>query len=390
MKFNYYIPTRILFGKGMLNRLSRQELPGKKALIVTTGGTSVKKYGYLARVEEQLDKAGAEHLLFDKILPNPIKDHVMEGAALAKANGVDFVVGLGGGSAIDAAKGIAIAAGHLGKIWDFAPTPSGGRQAITGATLPVVAVTTTSGTGSHVTQYVVITNPETKEKPGFGCDYTWARHAIIDPELMLSLPPRITESTGFDVFCHALEAYPSRMSTPISDLYAEWAISIVGRYLREAVIQGGSLEARSQMALADTLAGIAISMGGVTNCHAVAHAAGGIDNVVHGEFLAALAPVVYEYDMRSNPDKYKVVGKLLNPAAKTEGRSDEELLAGSIDEIRALLRDIGLDKTLREVGVGPDVRAIAEATVAYMGVGLDNDYQTLDAADITRLLEKAY
>lgn len=94
--------------------------------------------------------------------------------------------------------------------------------------------------------------------------------------------------------------------------------------------------------------------------------------------------------MRSNPDKYKVVGKLLNPAAKTEGRSDEELLAGSIDEIRALLRDIGLDKTLREVGVGPDVRAIAEATVAYMGVGLDNDYQTLDAADITRLLEKAY
>lgn len=106
MKFNYYIPTRILFGKGMLNRLSRQELPGKKALIVTTGGTSVKKYGYLARVEEQLDKAGAEHLLFDRILPNPIKDHVMEGAALAKANGVDFVVGLGGGSAIDSAKEI--------------------------------------------------------------------------------------------------------------------------------------------------------------------------------------------------------------------------------------------------------------------------------------------
>lgn len=102
---------------------------------------------------------------------------------------------------------------------------------------------------------------------------------------MLSLPPRITASTGFDVFCHALEAYTSRMSTPISDLYAERAISIVGRYLREAVIQGGSLEARSQMALADTLAGIAISMGGVTNCHAVAHAAGGIDNVVHGEFL---------------------------------------------------------------------------------------------------------
>lgn len=290
MEFNWNTPVRLTFGPGKIREAGEVvKQYGKKAMIVTTG-PFFRENGLLARLEKILSDSGVASVAFTDISPNPLSVDVDRAAALAMDSGVDVLIGLGGGSAIDAAKGIAIAAGHRGKIWDFAPTPSGGRQAITGATLPVVAVTTTSGTGSHVTQYVVITNPETKEKPGFGCDYTWARHAIIDPELMLSLPPRITASTGFDVFCHALEAYTSRMSTPISDLYAERAISIVGRYLREAVIQGGSLEARSQMALADTLAGIAISMGGVTNCHAVAHAAGGIDNVVHGEFLAALAP----------------------------------------------------------------------------------------------------
>ena len=119
MQFQYYIPTRILFGAGALNRLHEQELPGKKALIVTTGGTSVKKYGYLARLEKELEQAGVQHVLFDKILPNPIKEHVMEGAALCKQNGVEFVVGLGGGSAIDAAKAIAIMAANEGDYWDY-------------------------------------------------------------------------------------------------------------------------------------------------------------------------------------------------------------------------------------------------------------------------------
>ena len=110
MSFNYYIPTKILFGRGKLNELGDQNLPGKKALIVTSNGTSVKKYGYLDRVKGQLEKVGATYLLFDKILPNPIKEHVMEGAALAKENGIDFIVGLGGGSSIDAAKAIAVTA----------------------------------------------------------------------------------------------------------------------------------------------------------------------------------------------------------------------------------------------------------------------------------------
>ena len=130
MKFQYYIPSRVLFGSGQLDRLHKQNLPGKKALIVISCGTSVRKYGYLARLEEQLDKAGVAHVVFDKIQPNPTEHHVMEGAALAKAEGCDFVIGLGGGSIIDSAKAIAVMATNEGTFWDYVSGGTGGGKAV--------------------------------------------------------------------------------------------------------------------------------------------------------------------------------------------------------------------------------------------------------------------
>ena len=167
MRFNYYIPTRILFGAGKLNELHQQDLPGKKALIVTTGGQSVKKYGYLARVEKELDLAGVSHLLFDKILPNPIKDHVMEGAALCKEQRIDLVVGLGGGSSIDAAKAIAVMAANEGDYWDYVSGGSGKGLPVPNDPLPVIAITTTAGTGTEADPWTVTTKTETNEKIGY-------------------------------------------------------------------------------------------------------------------------------------------------------------------------------------------------------------------------------
>lgn len=137
MSFNYYMPTRILFGKGKLNELHKQELPGKKALIVTTAGQSVKKFGYLARLEEQLKKADVTFLLFDKILPNPIVEHVREGAALSRASGCDFVIGLGGGSSIDSAKSIAVMATNEGDYWDYISGGTGKGKPVPAAPLPI-------------------------------------------------------------------------------------------------------------------------------------------------------------------------------------------------------------------------------------------------------------
>ena len=197
MKFQYYIPTRILFGKGQLNALHTQQLPGKKALIVTTGGQSVKKFGYLSRVGQELDRAGVSHILFDKILPNPVKEHVMEGAALAKSSGCDFVVGLGGGSAIDSAKAIAIMAANSGDYWDYINGGSGKGLPVPNDPLPVVAITTTAGTGTEADPWTVITKTETNEKIGGGYDKTFPVLAVVDPELMTTVPPRLTAYQGW-------------------------------------------------------------------------------------------------------------------------------------------------------------------------------------------------
>ena len=159
MQFQYFIPTRILFGKGELSNLHKQQLPGKKALIVTSAGNSVKKYGYLSRLEEQLELAGVSHVLFDKILPNPIKEHVMEGAALARENGCDFVIGLGGGSSIDSAKAVAVMAANDGDYWDYISGGSGKGKELLGKPLPIVAITTTAGTGTEADPFAVVRPP---------------------------------------------------------------------------------------------------------------------------------------------------------------------------------------------------------------------------------------
>ena len=178
MQFQYFIPTRILFGKGELSNLHKQQLPGKKALIVTSAGNSVKKYGYLSRLEEQLEHAGISHVLFDKILPNPIKEHVMEGAALARENGCDFVIGLGGGSSIDSAKAVAVMAANDGDYWDYISGGSGKGKELLVKPLPIVAITTTAGTGTEADPFAVVTNGQ--EKIGFGCDGTFPVLAVVD------------------------------------------------------------------------------------------------------------------------------------------------------------------------------------------------------------------
>src|SRR5512142_3090441 len=197
MNFNYYIPTRILFGKGQLDNLHKQTLPGHKALIVTTAGTSVKKYGYPRRLEAQLDLAGVAHVLFDKILPNPIKTHVMEGAQLAKAEGCDFVIGLGGGSPIDSAKSIAVMVTNAGEYRDYIGSGTGRKQPVQNPPLPVVAITTTAGTGTEADPWTVITNEDTNEKIGFGYDATFPVLSIVDPDLMMTVPADLTAYQGF-------------------------------------------------------------------------------------------------------------------------------------------------------------------------------------------------
>ena len=224
--FNMHIPTKLVFGCGEIKKLATEKLPGKKAMIVISSGTSMKKYGYLDKVINLLTENDTASIVYDKILPNPIKSHVMEAAAICRERGCDFIVGLGGGSSIDSAKAIAVMACNDGDYWDYIQGGTGKGRPVK-KVLPVVAIPTTAGTGTEADPWTVITNEERQEKIGFGCPGTFPALSIIDPELMVSIPPHLTAYQGFDAFFHAAEGFIANCSTPISDLYALEAIRLL-------------------------------------------------------------------------------------------------------------------------------------------------------------------
>ena len=187
--FFYYVPVKLVFGEGSLSKTGEYAAAyGSKALIVTTG-TFFKESGLVDRLKGILEDDGIDAVYFPDVDPNPLNTQIDAGAAIAKAENVDMFIGLGGGSAIDAAKAMAVARGHDSPIWNFCTGDDAAE--ITEKTYPIIAITTTSGTGSEGTQWSVITNKDVEKKPGIGNDYTFAKVAVVDPELMVSMPTRI-------------------------------------------------------------------------------------------------------------------------------------------------------------------------------------------------------
>ncbi|TFG63431.1 MAG: iron-containing alcohol dehydrogenase [Spirochaetales bacterium] len=384
--FFYYNPVKIVFGEGKLNEAGTYaQAYGKKAVIVTTGNF-FKESGLVDRLQKILKVSGIDSLHFPDVDPNPLNTQIDKGAALAKAAGCDMVIGLGGGSAIDAAKGMAIVLGHGKPIWNFCIGEN--VETISAKTFPIIAITTTSGTGSECTQWAVITNKETAEKPGIGADFTFAKVAIIDPELMASMPPKITAATGFDTLAHSIEAYTAVLSTPITDMFCEEAIRLCGKYLRRAVKNGKDREARNGMAFANSLAGISISVGIVTLCHGLAHSIGGVAGTTHGETLAAMTPATMRFSMKSNPDKYKNITMFLRDEYCTADRYKVE---DSIDDVKTLIRDLDLDVPLSKQGLKEkDIEKAADGVINYMGGSITNDPSMPKREDIINIIKQSF
>jgi len=306
---DFHLPTRIVFGPGRLAEAGETvSAYGGKAFVACD--PYCVSAGIAQRLEKALAQSGIVSVIYDKVIPNPTCTLIDEGAKLAAAEGCEVVIGLGGGSSIDTAKGIAVAVSHNGPVWPYAI----GEREITDSTLPIVAITTTSGTGSHCTCFAVITNPETSQKPGMGAPQLLPRAAIVDPELMLTVPKRLTAATGLDVFCHAVEALTSRASSPMSDLFAEKAIELVARHLPVCYADLGNLEARCGMALADTYAGIAICHAVVTLAHAITHVIGGhYPDIAHGDALHTIYPAALQLNMREQPAKHHHIARAIHP-----------------------------------------------------------------------------
>lgn len=273
LRFTHYIPTRIFFGCGELKRLGNEQMPGRKALIVISAGGSMRRHGYVDKVVRLLiENGGIESVIFEKVQPNPTKSHVMEAAGICRKESCDFVIGLGGGSSIDSAKAIAIMATNEGDYWDYIQSGSGKGKSYKNKPLPVVAIPTTAGTGTEADPWAVITNEALNEKIGFGTTDMFPAISIVDPELMVSIPPHLTAYQGFDAFFHAAEGYIANCATPLSDIYALESMRLLYKYLPVAVNNGNDLKARTKVALASMLAGMVESTSSCTSEHSMEHA----------------------------------------------------------------------------------------------------------------------
>lgn len=388
MQFNYYVPTKLLFGKGQLSHLHQQVLPGKKALIVISAGKSIRKYGYLERLEEQLKLANTEYVIYDKIQPNPTKPSVMEGAAVAKANGCDFVIGLGGGSSIDAAKSIAVMATNEGDYWDYISGGTGKGQPIPNNPLPIIAITTTAGTGTEMDPWTVITNEETNEKIGFGYEKTFPVLAIVDPELMMSVPPMLTAFQGFDALFHSTEGYINNTAYVMSDLYALKAIELIGKSLAAAVKDGNNEEARANVALANTLSGLVESTSGCTSEHSIEHALSAFHtDLAHGAGLIMISKAYYTHIAKSGACDQRMIDM-----AKALGDADATEPMDFVKALEALQQACGVaELKMSDFGItGEDMGKYASNARETMGGLFEVDPLPITHEEVIKILEESF
>ena len=337
---------------GTLGQLHEQTMPGKKALLIISNGKSAIENGYLSRTEAELQKAGVEWVIFNQVEANPLKSTVMAGANVARENECDFIVALGGGSVMDASKAIATMATNSGDVWDYISGGTGKGQPIKVDPLPIICITTTAGTGSEVDQWGVITNDKTNEKIGFGGDdRLFPVLAIVDPELMLSVPPKYTAYQGFDALFHSTEVYISKFANEMSDMIALKAIENVAKYLVRAVKNGNDLEARTGMAFANTLSGHAMVVSVTTAEHSLEHAMSAYHpNLPHGAGLIMISKAFYEFFIEKHACDERFI-----QMAQAMGMKDANKPEDFITALVNLQKECGVDQLkMSDYGITPD------------------------------------
>ena len=350
----YYIPPINLLGRGCLVELKQplSTMGCKKALVVSD--KFLMGNGTIKKVTDILKEAGVDFVVYDEPKPNPTVKNVEDGYKILKDEKCDLVVSIGGGSPQDCGKAIAVLATNGGNIKDYE-----GVNKTKNKSLPIIAITTTAGTSAEVTINYVITDEERHVKMIMVDTNSLAAITVNDPELMLSKPAPLTAATGMDALTHAIEAVVAKGAMDVTDCTALYAIKEIFDYLPRAVKNGEDIEAREQMCYSCFLNGIAFSNAGLGNVHAMAHQLGGLYDLPHGVCNAMLLPIVEEENAKHAPEKFRVIAKTIgyNVADKT----DKECVDYVIGRIKALSEEVGIPKSLKEVGVdNPDFELLAE------------------------------
>lgn len=388
MHFDFNNPTRILFGSGTLNDLGKQQMPGKKAMLLMSRGKSAKISGAYDRTLAQLAQAGVEAAEFAKVMENPLKDMVMEGAAFARENGCDFIVALGGGAVLDSAVAISAMATNDGDLWDYVNGGTGKGQLLANPGLPIVTITLTAGTGSEINCWGVISNPETKEKIGFGRTELTPVLAVVDPELMKTVPPKYTAYQGFDALFHNTEVMMSNGINILSEAIALSAIENIAKYLPRAVADGNGLEAREHVAYGSTLAGMTMQLTSTTAQHSMEHAMSAYHHdLPHGAGLIMISKAFAEYFIERHACDEQFI-----KMAKAMGMENADKPEDFITALVKLQEACGVaDLKMSDYGIQPDefMTLAVNARETMGGLFLANTCEMNDT-DCAGVFEKAY
>ena len=374
---------KIIFSRGASHELSSHiKSFGKNAALVVTD-KNLAASGVLQPILDSLKAADLRVDVFDGVEPNPTDLNVEAGAEKLTALGDACVVPIGGGSSMDCGKSIALLAANGGTVEALVAASGGGETSSpSGAQAPIIAVPTTAGTGSETNSACVITNTRLGRKTYVVHPSIMPAFAVLDPDLTIGLPAYPTATCGYDVLTHAMEAYVSLGACNYSDPIALDAISRVGKYLRKAVEDGSDIEARSQMLLASAKAAIAFNVAGLGSAHGTGHALSARLNAAHGQTLATMLPHVMEYNMSVRADKYAEVAKVLAPSGPATA-------AGAIDAALQLRSDLGIDKSISDLGAEGDLLpALVEDAVADL-VNYSNP-RPVDAAALEALYRAAW
>lgn len=383
-----YIPTRVMFGKGMLNKLGDQPMPGRRALIIISNGKSTRANGYLARTEEQLHRAGVETFVFDGVAPNPSVGNVNAGAKVARDNDCDFLLALGGGSVMDCAKAIAVMATNEGELWDYVPIGSGKGQPIAVRPLPIIAITTTAGTGSETDSSGVITKEDTFEKAFVGDASLFPVLSIVDAELMKSVPATFTAYQGFDALFHSTEGYIAKGANLMSDMYALEAIRNIAEYLPRAIKDGNDIEARTRVAFGNTLSGGVMCLTLITSEHALEHALSAYHpNLPHGAGLIMVSRAYYKYFIEHHACDDRFI-RMAQAMGMTEATKPEDFLTA----LTRLQEACGVaDLKMSDYGIVPEeFETLMRNTREVMGVMFTSDRVQMSDADIVNVYKESY
>lgn len=382
MAYQFQTPTKIISGIGSTAEIIKElnDLHAKKVLLITDPG--LVQAGVAQQVVEMLKQAAVEVEIFDAVEPDPSIQVATKAAEMAKNVKANVLIALGGGSAIDTAKSAALLVTNGGYLKDYA-----GVNKVVKPILPLIAVPTTAGTGSEVTIFAVMSDPEKQEKFTISSALIAPAVAVLDPLLTLKLPPSVTAFTGMDALTHAIEAFTSSIAQPATDALALSAIKLILKHLPVAVGRGDNIKARDGMLQASLLAGIAFNNAFLGLAHAIASPLGGHFHVPHGLANAVMLPYVMEYNLPTAVRRYAEIGCALGLQAV--GDTPRAVAEKTVAAITQLARDINIPEKLSNIGAKEELLPLV-ARDALKSIQLKFNVRNASEKEILALLQKAY